>query len=150
MQIQFEASGLDEIVRKCTSFNSDAAALIQQTILDTVEANVIPIAKALAPKKTGALVASISALPLAPPNVSLVADKSYAPFLEFGTRPHTITARAGGVLHWISKEGKGMFAKSVHHPGIPEGKFSFLRPALQEGVEDLVSAIEEMMVELFS
>jgi hypothetical protein len=121
MQINFEVSGLDEIVQKCSSFNSNAPTLIQQRILESVQENVLPVAKALAPKKTGALVASIDAMPgPQAPNVLLVAEKFYAPFLEFGTRY------------------------------IPEGKFTFLRPALQEGVQKIVSDIEELMISIFT
>lgn len=136
-------------MQKCTAFKSDAPTLIQGTILDSVEKNVVPIAKALAPKKTGALVASISGIPSEAPNVLLVADKFYAPFLEFGTRPYVIQARSAKALHWVSG-GLDFFAKSVMSPGIPEGKFSFLGPALQEGVEKIVADIEEMMVEIFT
>lgn len=121
MQIQFEVSGLDEIVQKCSAFNSDAPTLIQQRILESIQENVVPVAKALAPRKTGALVASIDAMPAQQaPNVLLVAEKFYSVFLEFGTRY------------------------------IPEGKFTFLRPALQEGVEKIVSDIGQLMIEIFT
>lgn len=47
-------------------------------------------------------------------------------FLEYGTRPHRITAKGalyGGkeALHWVSSTGKDVFAKTVNHPGT-EGK----------------------------
>jgi hypothetical protein len=119
LQIQFEVSGLDEIIRATSEFNSNAPTLIQQRILEGLEEHVVPIAKALAPKKTGALAASIGTQPGSPPVAYLVAEKFYAPFLEFGTRY------------------------------IPEGKFSFLRPALQEGVEKIVGDIEQLMISIF-
>jgi hypothetical protein len=50
----------------------------------------------------------------------LVAEKFYAVFLEFGTRY------------------------------IPEGKFTFLRPALQEGVEKILADIEQLMISIFT
>jgi HK97 gp10 family phage protein len=120
MQIQFEVSGLDEIVQKTQAFNSDALSLIQQAILQSIEEAVIPIAKSLAPVRTGALRESIGAAPGEPPIVYVEATKFYAPFLEFGTRY------------------------------IPEGKYSFLRPAMQEGMEAIVQAIERVMISIFT
>ena len=149
MRIEFEISGLEEMVQRCEAFQDDAAEQIQEAILDSIQENVIPLAKALAPKKTGALVASIDVIPSEPPNILLVAHKFYAPFLEFGTRPHNIEARNAKALHW-QKGGQDFFAKKVHNPGIPPGKFSFLGPALQEGVEKIVNAIEERMISIFT
>lgn len=39
------------------------------------------------------------------------------------TRPHTIRARHGGVLHWFDKRGGSLWAKSVQHPGTPGNDF---------------------------
>lgn len=149
LQIQFEMSGLDEIVQKCQAFQSDAAETIQEAILDSIKENVIPLAKALAPKKTGALAGSIDVVPLEAPNVALVATKEYAPYMESGEMPHEIEARNAKVLHW-TKDGQDFFAKKVMHPGIPEGKFSFLGPAMQEGMEKVVAAIEQVMISIFT
>lgn len=61
-----------------------------------------------------------------------------AHWLEYGVRPHTITARGKG---WLSFGG--IFAKSVEHPGIrPRPHF---RPALDRaGVPAIVAAAEYM------
>lgn len=40
----------------------------------------------------------------------------YARFFQFGTRPHTITAKKGKTLAFMGAKGK-MFRKSVKHPG---------------------------------
>ena len=41
---------------------------------------------------------------------------NYVGFYFNGSRPHTIRAKNGGVLHW-RKDGKDYYAKSVKHPG---------------------------------
>lgn len=46
----------------------------------------------------------------------------HAHYLEFGTRPHTITARAGGTLSFIAG-GRRVFTKSVRHPGTRPYRF---------------------------
>lgn len=56
----------------------------------------------------------------------------YAPMVEWGTRPHTITAKNRRGLSF-----GGLFFQSVHHPGISPygaksaiGPHAFMRPAL--------------------
>lgn len=38
-------------------------------------------------------------------------------FVEYGTRPHRITARAGGTLAYVFASGEQGFSRSVMHPG---------------------------------
>lgn len=40
-----------------------------------------------------------------------------AVYVEYGTRPHVITASPGKTLHWVDEGGQDHFAKSVNHPG---------------------------------
>lgn len=41
---------------------------------------------------------------------------NYVKFYFHGSKPHTIRAKPGKVLHW-KKNGKDYFAKTVKHPG---------------------------------
>jgi phage gpG-like protein len=67
----------------------------------------------------------------------------YAAIHEFGG---VINAKAGKFLSWVNKEGKRIFAKSVHIPARP-----YLKPAVDEHMDeireavgiDLVDAIEK-------
>lgn len=52
------------------------------------------------------------------------ATAEYAADVEFGTKPHKITAKDGGVLAF-QKDGKTVFAKSVNHPGTKAQPFLF-------------------------
>lgn len=61
-----------------------------------------------------------------------------APWLEFGTAAHAITAKKGG---WISFGG--VFAKSVQHPGIQPRPF--MRTALDAKAQPAVIAAAEYM-----
>lgn len=75
------------------------------------------ILKALVPVKTGTLRDSFTSN-LTPAGFKVYPTASYAGFVDQGTAPHIIRARAGGVLHWIdSASGEDRFARSVHHPG---------------------------------
>lgn len=54
-------------------------------------------------------------------------DVEYAPYVEFGTGlfgPHRAKyeikpKRPGGMLHWVDKHGKHIYARRVMHPGSP-------------------------------
>ncbi|GAB6066019.1 hypothetical protein JCM9492_11110 [Aquifex pyrophilus] len=54
----------------------------------------------------------------------VVAGAEYAPFVEFGTRPHVILPRRKRALRFI-KDGKEIFAKRVNHPGSKPYPFMF-------------------------
>lgn len=63
----------------------------------------------------------------------------YAKFVEYGTRPHTISARDGGFLQFGST-----FRRSVEHPGIVNPR-PFMRPALDENAQAAVIAAGEQI-----
>lgn len=64
----------------------------------------------------------------------------YAPMVEFGTKPHTITAanRKGLAIG-------GLFFQSVEHPGAQEG--SFMRAALDSHADAALAAVARKLQE---
>lgn len=66
-----------------------------------------------------------------------------AKWVEFGTKAHDIAAKAGG---WLSF--RGIFAKSVSHPGAK--RYPFMRPALDGQAQAAVIAAAEYMKERLS
>lgn len=62
-----------------------------------------------------------------------------AKFVEYGTRPHTISARDGGAMRF-----GGGFYKSVDHPGIVN-PHPFLRPAMDTQAQAAVIAVGEQI-----
>src|SRR5579875_2194197 len=146
MRIIVSIEGLDDLGKRFRDFTSEADQLIQEKMLDSAIENIVTVAKALAPKKTGALEASIEArLGEEPNQIEIVSDKFYAPFLEYGTKPHEIDASSARALHW-AKDGQDFFAKSVQNPGTEEGKFSFIGPAIQEGLDKLAEDVKETII----
>ena len=63
----------------------------------------------------------------------IVASASYAPFVEFGTRPHLIKPKRRKSLRWATEEGY-VFARIVHHPG--SRPHPFFKKAVEEGLEE--------------
>jgi len=106
-------------------------------------------AKRFAPKRTGALAASIENH-MTGDVLIIAAHTSYAAFVETGTRPHIIRAHArtrGGwtgpytglpgpgshSLRWFGSGGQAFFAMVVHHPGTRP--HPYLRAALLSAAE---------------
>jgi hypothetical protein len=59
---------------------------------------------------------------LTPKGFTVRPTASYAPFVDQGTRPHTIYPVNATVLRWYGPSGEAVFSRSVHHPGFA-GRF---------------------------
>ena len=77
-----------------------------------------------APQGAGSQAGDIIEKPKQEGEVLVGTPVDYAPHVEFGTGPYTITVKNAKVL----TDGKRFFGKSVKHPGIPAQPF--LRPSL--------------------
>jgi len=74
--------------------------------------------------KTGVLRRSIGVKPITWNSFKVYSNAEYAPYLEFGTRPHIIKPVRRKALKFLYK-GKIVFAKKVHHPGTKPSPFFF-------------------------
>lgn len=112
-------AGARELARR---FDSIASSGTRREVLSVVGLTAVAEAKRLeAPhRKTGNLGRTIRIGKLDDRSVQVLAGGSqtvgYAADLEFGTRPHVITAKRGKALRF-SKGGVVMFRRSVNHPG---------------------------------
>jgi len=70
----------------------------------------------LAPRRTGRLVRQIFMVRRGPARYVVGTPVEYAPFVEFGTRPHVIVPRRARALRFIV-DHQLVFAKRVEHPG---------------------------------
>jgi hypothetical protein len=150
LKISLTVTGLSQLQDLFNQFEGNKYEIIQNVMLESTNENIIPVAKSLAPKRTGALSESIEAQASEddPLVVELIAGKPYARFMEYGERPHDIVPVSAKVLAF-KVNGQTVFATKVHHPGIPEGKFSFLRPAIEEGMPKVAQDIATAIIEEF-
>lgn len=139
--------GMDQLNRRLTALSSPA---IGPKIMSRLGLSTVREAKLLVRRKTGNLGRSIHISDLTPTSVRIVAGARYAPFVEFGTRPHEITPKAGKALRWAAtpagrrltgspraaalRGGLGgvVFATRVHHPGTRA--YPFLLPGARLAV----------------
>lgn len=64
-----------------------------------------------------------------------------ARFIEFGTAPHLIKGRNGGMLKFVARDGNTVETASVNHPGIKAKPF--LRPSLDAKAKEAIIAVGE-------
>lgn len=84
--------------------------------------------KAAAPKKTGALAASIKwTRGISSKGITFTSGSNlkYAGWMEHGTKPHMIYPRnpKGRLVFRWAKAGRTVFLRSVRHPGTPAYRF---------------------------
>lgn len=121
-----------------------AAQIIQQTA-QTVQHE----AQALAPIKSGRLRSSISIRYPNPLEAVIGPQVEYGKYQEFGTgergefpgKAYTIKPKSPGGLLVFKVGGKTVYARVVHHRGIPP--HPFMRPALEKALGDLAGDLAE-------
>jgi HK97 gp10 family phage protein len=135
MKIKIETQNLDWLLNTGAGRKALSAGLTEFTLsLFRSVHRVIDEGKSFTPR-TGHLQQSIR-VDLSNVNegkAEIVADASYAPFVEFGTKPHVIKPKRRQTLRWATEEGY-IFAKLVRHPG--SKPYPFFRKAIEEGHEE--------------
>ena len=135
MKIKIETQNLDWLLDTGAGRKALSAGLTEFTLsLFRSVHKVIDEGKSFTPR-TGHLQQSIR-VDLSNVNegkAEIVADASYAQFVEFGTKPHVIKPKRRQTLRWATEEGY-IFAKLVRHPG--SKPYPFFRKAIEEGLEE--------------
>jgi hypothetical protein len=78
--------------------------------------------------------------------VVVAANANYGAPIEFGSKPHKITAKPGGTLRFGTISGV-VFAQSVDHPGNPA--FRFMAEALEREIDDITITFENALADAF-
>ena len=140
MKINVKMKGLNQAAADIRRYSESKVEGVKKVIAEST-VNIQSDAVSLAPEDTGNLKNSIDF------NITkeglggeVFAGAEYAPDVEFGTRPHKIQAKNGGVLAF-KKNGKTVFAKSVNHPGTPAQPFLF--PAFEAEMPKYKSALQK-------
>jgi len=144
VKIKIEAQNLDWLLNTGAGRKALSAGLTQFTLsLFRSVHKVIDEGKSFTPR-TGHLQQSIR-VDLSNVNegkTEIVADASYAPFVEFGTKPHVIKPERRQTLRWATDSGYA-FAKLVKHPG------SKPYPFFRKAIEEYLSEAEKSFTEVF-
>lgn len=102
------------------SSRSGAPARVMAGLASWATRNARELAAQRIQSRTGAYVRGISSqLTQGPGGATLrvAAEAPHSVFIEFGTKPHPISAVGGGFLRWTGAGGQVHFAREVNHPG---------------------------------
>lgn len=144
VKIKIEAQNLDWLLNTGAGRKALSAGLTRFTLsLFRSVHKVIDEGKSFTPR-TGHLQQSIRAdlSKVHEGKAEIVANASYAPFVEFGTKPHVIKPERRQTLRWATDSGYA-FAKLVKHPG------SKPYPFFRKAIEEYLSEAEKSFTEVF-
>jgi phage gpG-like protein len=96
--------------------------------------------------RTGTLRRSIIKRVESPKRGVVGTDVKYAPYVEFGTRPHIIRPKRAKVLAFKDKHGRMIFARQVNHPG--SKPYPYMEPAFRENVEPIKDLYDRLILEV--
>src|ERR1700724_2628805 len=113
MQFNVTIQGLDQLVAKLKAAPSIAAPILARALSASQAILAKHTVKGVVPWRTGFLVQSFRA-ELTTGMLRWFPTASYAPYVEFGTKPHVILPKNKKALYW---PGAAHPVASVNHPG---------------------------------
>jgi hypothetical protein len=119
MEFSVQISGLDALVAKLKEAPSIAAPILQRALSASQAILAKHTVKGVVPWRTGFLTQSFRA-EMTPGMLRWFPTASYAPYVEFGTKPHTIVAKNAKALFW---PGAAHPVRKVNHPGTAANDF---------------------------
>ncbi|WP_107357254.1 HK97 gp10 family phage protein [Rhodopseudomonas palustris] len=111
--------GLDELVRKMKDAPNIAAPILQRALSASGAVLAKHTVKGVVPWRTGHLTTTFRA-DLKAGILRWFPTADYAPYVEFGTKPHIILPKNKRALFWPTAAHP---VRVVHHPGTKPNKF---------------------------
>ena len=137
VSVSLDRKQLDEILEKCGLFYP----WFSDKFLRKSGGRLAEIMRERAPVRTGRLRQSI-VVRFERDKVAVGPTVSYAPYVEYGTKPHIIRPVHAKALAF-EVEGTTVFAKLVHHPGFA-GRF-FARSSYEQFLREAPEFARELM-----
>jgi hypothetical protein len=119
MDFTVRIQNLDQLIAALRQAPSIAAPILQRALAASQAILAKYTVKGIVPWRTGFLTQSFRA-ELTTGMLRWFPTASYAPFVEFGTKPHTILPKNAEALYW---PGADHPVKRVNHPGTKPNAF---------------------------
>jgi hypothetical protein len=119
MEFNVTIQGLPELTAKLAQAPTIAAPILQRALSASQAILAKHTVKGVVPWRTGFLTQSFRA-EMTPGMLRWFPTASYAPYVEFGTKPHTIVPKDKKALYW---PGAAHPVRSVNHPGTKPNQF---------------------------
>lgn len=119
MEFKVEIKGVEQLVSNLNRYPAISAPILQRALSAAQAVLAKNTVKGVVPWRTGFLTQSFRA-ELSNLMLKWFPTASYAPYVEFGTRPHKIVPKNAGALYW---PGAAHPVMSVNHPGTRPNAF---------------------------
>jgi len=119
VEFDVQIQGLDQLTARLAQAPAIVAPILQRALSASQAILAKYTVKGIVPWRTGFLTQSFRA-ELTPGMLRWFPTASYAPFVEFGTKPHTILPRDKKALYW---PGAAHPVARVNHPGSKPNDF---------------------------
>jgi hypothetical protein len=119
MEFSVQIAGLDELIAKLRQAPTIAAPILQRALSASSAVLAKHTVKGVVPWKSGFLAQTFKA-ELTTGMLRWFPTASYAPYVEFGTKPHTILPKDKKALFW---PGAAHPVRRVNHPGTKPNQF---------------------------
>lgn len=123
------------VIKDFDSANHKALVISAEIVRGQAVA-LAPVAKKFGGNLKGSITAQVTK-----DNAAVGTNVEYAPYVEFPTRPHTITATGKGL-----SDGVNFFGKTVNHPGTKAQPFLF--PALTGNIKRIIEVFRQEGIKL--
>ena len=139
-------NGLDELIRDAKKVGKDMSIKLKNAMVESTT-GVQNDAKKVRPNsfknQTGTLRRSIQKKVEGANRGIVYTDEKYAPYVEFGTKPHVITPKNRKMLAF-KVNGKVIFAKKVNHPGTRA--YNYMRDAFNENKQKIQNIYDRLSI----
>lgn len=143
--ISLKINGLDELVRNANKMGGEMKQLLYQTMVKSVtivKEDAKKIKSGSFKNQSGDLRRSIVGRVESAERGVVSTDIPYAEYVEYGTRPHTITPKNGKYLAFKGRSGNMVFAKKINHPG--SRPYPYMQPALDDNQDNIFREYEAL------
>lgn len=111
------------------------AEVIKKRAADNVRSVSVDIAESIQVEEQGAK------NDMAVVGVGPLKSRWYAQYVERGTKPHVVRAKAGKRLKFVGEDGTFIYPRQVQHPGIKPRPF--MKPAADENDAEVLGAMAD-------
>lgn len=148
MDFTVQITGLDELTARLKNAPQIAAPILARAMSAAQATLAKYTVKGIVPWRSGFLTQSFRAN-LTANVLRWFPTASYAPYVEFGTKPHVITPTVKGALYW---PGASHPVRSVNHPGTRPNPFmERILKAAQPDIDTVFkSALEKIVAGMAS
>lgn len=147
-EFNIQIKGLDQLIKTANRVGGRFPQLMTNAMVASttgVQNDAKRVRAGSFKNQTGDLRRSITRRVEGPHKGVIFTDVKYAPYVEFGTKPHVITPKNKKFLVFKSG-GRTVFAKKVNHPGTRA--YNYMRDAFEENKPKIAKIYDQLALKV--